>query len=559
MSRRLMVLGFLLLTTAALSLAVFHAAYRQSLRALVERGEADLSLAADRLTGQLQRYQDLAVLLNAHPSVAAVRFGASGRAEAEELLQWAIDRTGVLNAAVVAPSGRVQAAARPLPDAAWPDYVAGALDRARDGALGTGHGTTAGGLRVYVFAAPRFRSQGGVAGILLLWVNVELLEQEWRGDRPAVYFTDAGGDVFISNRSEILGWQRRPDGGLIPGVASAPAMTRRDVAGLDLWRIDWGPYLPRRALHLVRHLPQVDMRAETLVDAAPGRRVALLQAAVAGLVLLVAGGTLAIVTARRRALAQANQLLEQRVEARTIELKRAQDELVQAGKLSALGQMSAGLSHELNQPLMAIGQFAENGALFLAKGKTDRAAQNLGEDRRAVGPHGADHPQPARLRPTGRRSLPAGSSWASVLDTVLEMTEARIAKEGVTLEVIRPDGPVPARGGEVRLAQVLVNLITNAVDAMAATERRCLTVTLEGRARAPHPRGRHLAPASPARRRSSIPSIPPRRWAPPKAWGWGCRSPTGWCRASAGRSGGATAPRGGAEFTVELEGIGGAG
>ena len=192
MSRRLMVLGFLLLTTAALSLAVFHAAYRQSLRALVERGEADLSLAADRLTGQLQRYQDLAVLLNAHPSVAAVRFGASGRAEAEELLQWAIDRTGVLNAAVVAPSGRVQAAARPLPEAALPDYVAGALDRARDGALGTGHGTTADGLRVYVFAAPRFRSQGGVAGILLLWVNVELLEQEWRGDRPAVYFTDAG-------------------------------------------------------------------------------------------------------------------------------------------------------------------------------------------------------------------------------------------------------------------------------------------------------------------------------------------------------------------------------
>ncbi|PJE28340.1 C4-dicarboxylate transport sensor protein DctB [Pseudooceanicola marinus] len=557
MSRRLMVLGFLLLTTAALSLAVFHAAYRQSLRALVERGEADLSLAADRLTGQLQRYQDLAVLLNAHPSVAAVRFGASGRAEAEELLQWAIDRTGVLNAAVVAPSGRVQAAARPLPDAAWPDYVAGALDRARDGALGTGHGTTADGLRVYVFAAPRFRSQGGVAGILLLWVNVELLEQEWRGDRPAVYFTDAGGDVFISNRSEILGWQRRPDGGLIPGDASAPEMTRRDVAGLDLWRIDWGPYLPRRALHLVRDLPQVDMRAETLVDAAPGRRVALLQAAVAGLVLLVAGGTLAIVTARRRALAQANQLLEQRVEARTIELKRAQDELVQAGKLSALGQMSAGLSHELNQPLMAIGQFAENGALFLAKGKTDRAAQNLeriaelsarmGRIIRNLRAFARQEAEPARRIELG-----------AVLDTALEMTEARIAKEGVTLEVIRPDGPVPARGGEVRLAQVLVNLITNAVDAMAASEPRCLTVTLEG-GRAPRIRVADTGPGIASPEKIFDPFYSTKEVGASEGMGLGLSISYGLVQSFGGAIRGRNRAEGGAEFTVELEGIGGAG
>ncbi|MCA1335414.1 ATP-binding protein [Pseudooceanicola marinus] len=557
MSRRLMVLGFLLLTTAALSLAVFHAAYRQSLRALVERGEADLSLAADRLTGQLQRYQDLAVLLNAHPSVAAVRFGASGRAEAEELLQWAIDRTGVLNAAVVAPSGRVQAAARPLPDAAFPDYVAGALDRARDGALGTGHGTTADGLRVYVFAAPRFRSQGGVAGILLLWVNVELLEQEWRGDRPAVYFTDAGGDVFISNRSEILGWQRRPDGGLIPGAASAPEMTRRDVAGLDLWRIDWGPYLPRRALHLVRDLPQVDMRAETLVDAAPGRRVALLQAAVAGLVLLVAGGTLAIVTARRRALAQANQLLEQRVEARTIELKRAQDELVQAGKLSALGQMSAGLSHELNQPLMAIGQFAENGALFLAKGKTDRAAQNLeriaelsarmGRIIRNLRAFARQEAEPARRIELG-----------AVLDTALEMTEARIAKEGVTLQVIRPDGPVPARGGEVRLAQVLVNLITNAVDAMAASEPRCLTVTLEG-GRAPRIRVADSGPGIASPEKIFDPFYSTKEVGASEGMGLGLSISYGLVQSFGGAIRGRNRAEGGAEFTVELEGVGGAG
>ena len=50
----------------------------------------------------------------------------------------------------------------------------------------------------------------------------------------------------------------------------------------------------------------------------------------------------------------------------------AQDDLVQAGKLSALGQMSAGISHELNQPLMAIRSFADNGSAFLARGKADK-------------------------------------------------------------------------------------------------------------------------------------------------------------------------------------------
>ncbi|MGI3165792.1 sensor histidine kinase [Pseudooceanicola sp. 200-1SW] len=556
MSRRLLVLVWLLLVAAVLSLAVFEVAYRQSLRALEERGEADLSLAADRLSGQLQRYQDLAVLMNAHPSVAAVRFGASGRAEAEELLLWAVDRTGVLNMAVLTPGGRVQAAARPLPEGPFPDYVTRALARAADGALGTGHGTTADGIRVYVFAAPRFAPGGAVAGILLVLVDVELLEREWRGDRPAVYFTDAGGAVFISNRSELLGWQRRAGGGLIP-VGGAPAMTRREVAGLDLWRIDWGPYLPRRALHLVRDLPQVGLRAEALVDAAPVRRLALLQAAVAGLLLLVAGGTLAILTARRRALAQANQLLEHRVEARTAELKRAQDELVQAGKLSALGQMSAGLSHELNQPLMAIRQFAENGALFLEKGKPERAAQNLvriadlagrmGRIIRNLRAFARQEAEPARRIELG-----------AVLDTALEMTEARIAKEGVTLQVSRPPGPVPARGGEVRLAQVLVNLITNAVDAMAASERRELTVTLEG-GRSPRIRVADTGPGIASPEKIFDPFYSTKEVGASEGMGLGLSISYGLVQSFGGAIRGRNRAEGGAEFTVELEGIGEAG
>ena len=566
MSRRLALPALLVVLVGGISLAVFNVAWRQSLNALAQRGASDLSLAADRLTGQLQRYQDLAVMLIEHPALGAARYGTTGRAEAEAVLLWAIDRTGVRNMAYLTPGGRLLAVARPdeLPGGStgpFPDYVAAALTRAADGALGTGHGylpDPAGGApgRVYVFAAPRFRDNGGVEGILLVLVDVARLEQEWRGDRPAVFFTDAGGDVFISNRSELLGWHRAGEGLAPPaGRDAAPEMSRRDMAGQDLWHIDWGPYLPERALHLARDLPQVGMRAEALVDAAPGRRLALLQAAVVGLVLLASGAALLVIAARRRALAEINVLLEQRVEARTAELKRAQDELVQASKLSALGQMSAGLSHELNQPLMAIRQFAGNGALFLEKGKPERAAQNLQRIEELAGRMGRII---RNLRAFARQEAePARRIDIShVLDTALEMTEARIAKEGVALEVIRPEGPVAAMGGEVRLAQVLVNLITNAVDAMAASTDRRLVITLEG-GTAPRIRVADTGPGIVSPEKIFDPFYSTKEVGASEGMGLGLSISYGLVQSFGGAIRGRNRPEGGAEFTVELEGVAG--
>ncbi|MBR9766457.1 MAG: sensor histidine kinase [Rhodobacteraceae bacterium] len=556
MSRLVTILAILATLVAALSVAVFQAGYRQSLNALAQRGQSDLSLAADRLTGQLQRYQDLAVLLIGHPSLGAARYGASGRSEAEALLLWAIDRTGVLNMAYLAPGGRVLASARPV-EGAFPDYVQRAIARAREGALGTGHGLAARPgetpQRAYVFAAPRFRDNGGVEGILLVSVNVELLEQEWRGDRPAVFFTDRAGEVYISNRSELLGWRWQGDR-LRPAEGEA-ALSRRQLAGFDLWRIDWGPYLPRRALHLARDLPQVGLTAEALIDLAPGRRLALLQAAVVGLVLLTLGSVLVFLWARRQALAEINARLEQRVEARTAELKRAQDELVQAGKLSALGQMSAGLSHELNQPLMAIRQFAENGALFLEKDRPERAAANLTRIAELAGRMGRII---RNLRAFARQEVePARRiDLSSVLDTALEMTEARIAKEGVVLELQRPEGAVQAMGGEVRLAQVMVNLITNAIDAMAASDEKRLRISLQPGVR-PQIRVADSGPGIKSPEKIFDPFYSTKEVGASEGMGLGLSISYGLVQSFGGAIRGRNLPEGGAEFTVELDGVAG--
>ncbi|HBR36747.1 MAG TPA: C4-dicarboxylate ABC transporter, partial [Sulfitobacter pontiacus] len=152
------------------------------------------------------------------------------------------------------------------------------------------------------------------------------------------------------------------------------------------------------ALHLTRALPVVGMTGEVLLDIEGAQRLARAQAAAVAALCLAFGALLFLATERRRALSEANAALERQVAKRTAALnasntelrreatereeaqaalRRAQADLVQAGKLSALGQMSAGISHELNQPLMAIRSFAENAVQFLERDRPDRTAENL--------------------------------------------------------------------------------------------------------------------------------------------------------------------------------------
>ena len=219
-------------------------------------------------------------------------------------------------------------------------------------------------------------------------------------------------------------------------------------------------------------------------------RTATLQAAVAAALCLAFGAVLLVLAERRRALsdrlaveAAANARLEARVAERTAalsqaneELTRTQAELVQAGKLSALGQMSAGISHELNQPLMAIRSFAENGTAFLDRDRPEKAAQNLGRISELANRMGRII---KNLRAFARNeSEPLGRvDLVQVIQSAVELTEARLRVDGVVLSW----SPPPAcyvRAGEVRLVQVMVNLINNAADAMAGQEEKRIEINV---------------------------------------------------------------------------------
>ncbi|WP_421907302.1 ATP-binding protein [Mameliella sp.] len=491
------IVGLFLAAVAGLGWIVWTTSYAEALRQVEAQGRSDLRLAADRLVTGLQRYRSLAVSLADHPAFAALHTGG-GRGAAEAVLLRNLDQTGALNAFYADRDGRVLASARgevPVDLSAQPWFL-----RAVNGALGADRGISAGAARrAYFHGAPDFGPDGKVRGVLVLVADIEALEWEWSGSRPSVFFTDAMNQVFVTNRSELLFWQRTDNAMIGPGGAVVD-VDRRMVGEHEVWHQRLSPYVPPAALHLVQPLPVIGLTGEALVDVGPARRLAWLQTAVVVVLCLFFGSLLFLATERRRALSIANARLEGRVRDRTQDLeqanlalrrevsereeaeaalRRAQAELVEAGKLSALGQMSAGISHELNQPLMAIGQFAENGAAFLDKGKPEKARANLD---RIAGLAARAARIIKNLRAFARNEAePMGKvDVVAVLTSAVEMTEARLKSDGVTLHWNPASwtAPIWVMGGEVRLGQVFVNLINNAADAMSGQEVKVIEVSL---------------------------------------------------------------------------------
>lgn len=569
---RVILLVFLL-GVGGLTAAVWRYGYLQALGQLEQRGEADLALASDRLVSQLQLYQALAVMTADRPALMGLEDPAR-RALAEALLRQVADKSGALDLIYADAAGHVVVAANPgmipvdLGQAAF-------FRRALHGALGRGHGLV-GPLkrRAYYFAVPIFAPGGAVQGALIVVADLEDIERSWRGSLPPVFFTDSDGLVFISNRPDLLFWHRDPGQlGLTRPEGATPPLAAGQIGAHDIWQLDWGPYVPARVLHLSRDAPLVEMTGEILIDVAPARRLAGLQAAAVAAICLAFGALLFLATERRRTLALANLVLEDRVADRTralsetnerlrlevvereeaeAALRQAQAELVQAGKLSALGQMSAGISHELNQPLMAIRQFADNAAAFLARGRTDRAGDNL----ERIADMAARMDRIIRnLRAFARNERePSGKvDLNKVLIQAVELTEARLKGAGVRLDWTRPAAPLYVWGGEVRLAQVFVNLINNAVDAMGGRDDKWIGIGISETGARLSVSVTDSGPGIADPEKIFEPFYTTKEVRGDEGMGLGLSISYGLVQSFGGNIRGANAPGGGAVFTVELD------
>ncbi len=173
----------------------------------------------------------------------------------------------------------------------------------------------------------------------------------------------------------------------------------------------------------------------------------------------------------REALRRANSQLEEKVRVRTRELEQAQEALLQAGKLAALGRMSAAMVHQLNQPLTAFTTYLAICRQRLQRGETEAVEENLQQIDELAG---------RMRRITGELKLFAYRApedqgkcdLLQVLSRTLELFREGLERQGVELQCQIPEGSLVVRGEAIRLEQVLVNLIRNACDAMTGAERR---------------------------------------------------------------------------------------
>lgn len=159
------------------------------------------------------------------------------------------------------------------------------------------------------------------------------------------------------------------------------------------------------------------------------------------------------------------------------ELKEAQQELIQAAKLAVLGQMSAGLNHEMNQPLTAIQAYARNSQRFLERGDQQTVQANLVE---IVGLCDKMAELTRQFKVFARKSEgpPSTVDLRLPIDAALKIIRAQDRSEQIQIDWRRPSHAAFVHGDLIRIEQVLVNLVANALHAVESSESPIVTIQL---------------------------------------------------------------------------------
>ena len=440
------------------------------------------AILAAGLESELNKFSLVPRVLAVDPEVAALLGGDSGQRE-------------VLNRRLAALAQQTNAAAIYLMDArgttlsasnwdrpdsfigsnyGFRDYFAGAL---RDGthtefALGTVS------RRPGLYLAERVGPASAPLGVVAVKVEFDSLERKWRDAEAGVFVTDAGGIVLLASNPA---WRFRAAAtGNARAANRDPARDamRFGVARPQPFELPGGdqPASTMRMIEKIQPIAPTGWELHLLADPAPRLSVALANGRLAGVVvlaLLVLAGAGAFVWRRQRQARAAAEIAHQTAALR--------EQLQQANRLATLGQITAGLGHEIRQPLAAMRVYAENGERLLAADRPAEAAENFTRIAGLAGRIGEITEEQLHF---SRRSVeePRLITLSEVIDGSLLLLRDQIRQKDIALTLPGPEaGAATVRARHVQLEQVLVNLLQNAVQACGNGGQIALAIAAEGR------------------------------------------------------------------------------
>ncbi len=326
-----------------------------------------------------------------------------------------------------------------------------------------------------LYIAQRVMEGSTSLGVVAVKVEFDAIEQSWREAEEGAFVTDAEGAVLITSNPDwrfrtthaaatasrspsqdalrfgVSALRPMPDMAGTSALSIAPLIEKIQPISPDGWE-----------LHLL-----VDPSPRVVAAMANGRLFVLL-----GLILALGIGVLLILWLRRRE-AHAEAVLARR----TATLR---DQLQQANRLATLGQVTAGVGHEIRQPVAAMRVYAENGEKLIAAGENSAASENFGKIVALTARIGQITDELLRF---GRQAVhpPKEMPLSQAIDGAMLLLRDRIERENVTL--VRPGAELAqtlVRAEHVRLEQVLINLLQNAFDASPEGGTIAIEIAVDG-------------------------------------------------------------------------------
>ncbi|QGX98315.1 sensor histidine kinase [Roseovarius faecimaris] len=354
------------------------------------------------------------------------------------------------------------------------------------------------------FYSRRIESQNQLVGVIVVEIDLKKYERAWAGISDAVLVTDSEGTIILATEPR---WRGLKEAEALAREPVTSAIRRAIQATADWTMVPADAYLEGEAVMRVEgRVAFRGWRIASFTTYASVREkvngVLALEIMVFAILLALAFYFLSRKTAFRMAVFQREsaelRALNARLQREIAERRRVQENLAvaeqtlaQSSKLAALGEMSAAVSHELNQPLAAMKTYLAGARLLLQRNRPEEAVGSFQRIDDLIERMGAITKQlKSYARQSGQTLTPV--NMGDALSSALAMMEPQLRQRKVQISRAIPNHPVLVMGDRVRIEQVMINLLRNALDAtrtvpdarieilLAAGETAVLTVRDNG-------------------------------------------------------------------------------